>query len=155
MGQSQTGCKPSRQASGAGASSTDVDSVKRNNVGRALNLSEHGRYGPAMQSLSSFGCASEDDNEALDELVERHPTHPLPTVSDEMPLPLSVDSVSVLSALNAFPNGSSPGSSKLRAQHLIDATSGNISLDAQICLDHLTKLVNKLLAEKMDKAIAP
>ncbi len=61
----------------------------------------------------------------------------------------------MLSALKAFPRGTSPDRSKLLAQHLIDATVGNVSPDAQNCRDQLTILVNKLLSGKLYETIAP
>ena len=81
--------------------------------GRAMNLSKHSRYGQATQCLSSLGCALDDDVEVFQELLERHPSHSLPNLSINCPPPLIVDYVTILSALKAFPRGTSPDGSKL------------------------------------------
>ena len=99
-----------------------------------------------MCSLGSLGCASSDVNEAFEELVGRHLIHNLPSLSDDISPSLVVDSAAILAALKAFPKCSSPGASILRAQHLIDAISGTISPDAQLCLENLTRLVSKCLS---------
>ena len=67
---------------------------------------------------------------------------------------LVVDSAA---ALNAFPKGSSLVASRLilRAQHLIVAISGNISPDAQLGFEHLTRLVSKFLSGALHIDIAP
>ena len=57
--------------------------------------------------------------------------------------------------LRAFPKATSPGASKLRAQHILDAVSGTIAPAAQTCLEHLTRLMNKLLASAIDPQVAP
>ena len=45
-----------------------------------------------------------------------------------------VESTAVLAALRAFPKATSPGASKLHAQHILDAVSGTIAPAAQTCL---------------------
>ena len=54
----------------------------------------------------------------------------------------------------AFPRGTSPGFSQLRAQHL-DAIKALLFMAFKICLDNLTVLTNTLLAGKLDRRIAP
>ena len=61
----------------------------------------------------------------------------------------------MLAALRAFPKATSPGAAKLRAQHILDAVSGTIAPAAQTCLEHLTRLMNKLLAGAIDPQVAP
>ena len=73
---------------------------------------------------------SSDDNEAFEDHFGRHPIHNLPFLSDDMLPPLVVDSAAILAALKAFPKCSSPGASRLLAQHLIDFITGTISPDA-------------------------
>ena len=108
-----------------------------------------------MQSLGSAGCAPYDDSSALEELQERHPDHPLPVWNDAIPPSLTVTVSSVLSALHAFPRASSPGSSKLRCQHLLDAIEGSTAPSAGDCLQNLTQYVCFLLSGQADVRIAP
>ena len=118
-------------------------------------LAEENRYGFAMRFLCSLGCASSDDNEAFEELVGRHLIHNLPFLSDDIPPSLVVDSAAILAALKAFPKGSSSGASRLRTQHFIDAISGTISPDAQLCLENLTRLISKCLSGNLHVDTAP
>ena len=62
--------------------------------------------------------------------------------------PLIVDGSMVLNCLQAFPKGTSPGASKLHAQHLLDAIAGTAAPDAHDCLTSLTCLMNYLLSGK-------
>ena len=62
-----------------------------------------GRFGDAMNTLNSTGCASPDDQAALAELQARHPDHDLPTAFPEVPPPLVVEAESVLGVLARFP----------------------------------------------------
>ena len=125
------------------------------NTRRSLRLASEGRYSDALQALGSRGCASHDSSEALEELANRHPVHDLPAWLEEVPPSLVVDSQEVISALEAFPNGSSPGYSHLRAQHLIDAIRGCNVPEAQSCLENLTRLMCLLLSGKLDRNISP
>ena len=54
-----------------------------------------------------------------------------------------------------LPKGTSPGSSALRPQHLLDAVCGSTSPAASECLSNLTRRVNALLAGKLDSCLAP
>ena len=103
----------------------DGDSVRRNNVRRAIKLAEEGRYRDGMRCLGSQGCAPHSDPDALQDLLQRHPQHDLPAFSEDLPAPLAIDSIAVLTALRAFPRGTSPGGSQLRAQHLLDRPVGS------------------------------
>ena len=60
-------------------------SLQQSNDRRATFLAREGRYGDAARSLQSQGCASENDSDALQDLINRHPLHPLPSWSDELP----------------------------------------------------------------------
>ena len=114
------------------------ESLKRCNIHRALNLAKEGRYGLAMRSLGSLGCAASDDNEAFEELVGRHPTHNLPSLSDDIPPFLVVDSAAVLAALKAFP--------KVRVQELLD-----YGLSISLMLSLVPFLLMPALFGKSDK----
>ena len=105
--------------------------------------------------MISHGCASLEDKDALNDLLQRHPQSCLPESSATTPPALTVDTSAIMSSLRAFPRGLSPGFSKLRAQHLLDATMGTIAPSSQTCLENLTKLVNSRLSGKLDKRISP
>ena len=136
---------------------SDVAMPARNNARRALRLAQEGRFSDIMRALGATGCASSDNMEALNELVSCHPKHPLLSRPDDysVPPPISVDSEAVLMALSAFPRGTSPGGTQLRAQHLLDAVVGNTAPAATVCLAELTLLMNILLAGRMDDRAAP
>ena len=85
------------QEAKADARPRKVLSVQHSNSIRALRLAKEGRYGDAMHSLSSQGCASHDNEDALTDLQRRHPDHVLPTWCEELPPPLVADSSTVLS----------------------------------------------------------
>ena len=72
-----------------------------------------------------------------------------------MPPSLACDSTSFLNALKAFPRGTSPGGSELRAQHLFDAVAGSVAPASQTCLDQLTKFTCLTLSGSMISLIAP
>ena len=48
-------------------------SLQKNNNLRALKLARDGRYGDATHALISEGCASNEDKDALNDLLRRHP----------------------------------------------------------------------------------
>ena len=130
-------------------------SLKQSNARRATFLAREGRYGDAARSLQSQGCASENDSDALQDLINRHPLHPLPSWCDELPPALCATASHVLESLKGFPLGNSPGFSKLRPQHLLDAIVGTCTPAAQECLDRLTQWMNVAVSGKMDRRIAP
>ena len=83
------------------------------NTRHALFLASESRYEDAMRSLRSNGCAPVNDLDSFEELKLRHPSQPLPELSDDIPPPLCVNLLSVVEALQTFPRASSPGFSKL------------------------------------------
>ena len=125
----------------------DGDSIRRNNVRRAIKLAEEGQYRDGMRCLGSQGCAPYSDPDALQDLLQHHPQHDLPAFSEDLPAPLAIDSIAVLTALRAFPRGTSPGGSQLRAQHLLEAVAGSVVPVMQTCLDQLTRLCHLLFLE--------
>jgi len=137
------------------AATSGVESVASDNARRALRLATEGRYGDAMRALGSTGCASPADPAALQELQDRHPAAELPPSSDCPQPSLVVDEEAVMNALRSFPRGSSPGGSKLRAQHLADAISGTTAPAAADCQAELTRFVNLLLSGRADHRTAP
>ena len=60
-----------------------------------------------------------------------------------------------MACLLAFPKGTSPGASKLRAQHLLDAIAGSTAPAARECLLSLTRFMNHLLSGKAPSCLAP
>ena len=90
---------------------TSPEDILLSNAKRALRQAREGRYAAAMRALGSAGCASPDNAKALNDLLSRHPQHPIPQRSGVhfTPPPISVDPEAVLSALKSFPHGSSPG----------------------------------------------
>ena len=62
-----------------------------------------------MRCLGSQGCAPHSDPDAFQDLLQRHPQHDLSAFSEDLPAPLAIDSIAVLTALRAFPRGKSPG----------------------------------------------
>ena len=62
------------------------------NVSRALRMGREGQYSKAIQALNSLGTRSHNDLAARDELVSRHPQHPLPKPED---FPISHPALSV------------------------------------------------------------
>ena len=119
---------------------------------QALHWVREGRYSDALQALTSTGIADHDDDGAYQELLKHHPTSPCPD-SNDFPSALSVtiDKSMVLTCLKGFPKGTSPGASKLRDQHLLDAVSGPA---AKECLRFLTCFMNFLLSGKGPTCLA-
>ena len=108
-----------------------------------------------VRILGSAGCASHDDQSALEDLRLHHPCHDLPVWCHNIPPSLVVDSAAVIAALQVFLRKSSPGGSKLRSQHLLNAIVGTSSPFATCCRDQLTYFMNKLVSGKLDRRIAP
>ena len=136
---------------------SNVGDAVRGNVKRALRLAREGRYSDAMQALGSIGYAPSDNVDALNDIMSRHPTHPLPVtpVGHTIPPSLTVYQHAVSCALKSFPRGTSPGGSSLRVQHFLDITSGLTTPSASVCLSELTSFLNVLLAGKLDFRAAP
>ena len=135
----------------------DPSAVRESNVRRCRKLAQDGRFADAMRSLTSQGCASYNAEDALQDLHRRHPQTALPLLSRDIlsPPPLTITSANVITALKAFPRGTSPGATRLRAQHLLDAVTGSVAPSAQIWLEQLTKFMSSMLAGELDDHIAP
>ena len=122
----------------------------------AFFWAREGRYSNVIQSLSSQGVAGHDDDSAFDDLLCRHPSLPCPdeTVVHSKPA-LTVDGSMIKFCLRTFSKGTSPGASKLCAQHLLEAISGSTALAARDCLLSLTCLMNHLLSGKAHFCLSP
>ena len=79
------------------------------------------RFRDAMRSLGSLGCATTDDQAAVEEIMKQHPENDLSDWNSDISPPVTVSSASVLEVLQNFPRGTSPGGSKLHCQHMLDA----------------------------------
>jgi len=66
-----------------------------------------------------------------------------------------VDESAILSCLKAFPRGTSPGWSRLRAQHLLDEIVSTSALSSLDCLATLTKFMIFLQSVKAPSCLAP
>ena len=128
------------------SSPDQTQDCSQRNARKALGHAREGKSGSAIRILGSNGCVAHDDTSALEDLRCRHPSRDLPPWSDNLPPPLVVDTAAVFAGLRSFPKGTSPGSSKLRVQHLLDVITGTISSFAGACLDQSTYLMNKMLS---------
>ena len=131
-----------------------TDSVMTYSIKHARTLAREGSYGKAVKQLASNGNATYDDDQALTDLLRRHPQKSLPATKD-IPTPLAVSTEVVLSALKRFPRGSSPGASRLRIQHLLGAICGTTAPASSECLVQLTKWLNQLLSGTAHSLLAP
>ena len=129
--------------------------MEKGNIRRALRWASDGRHGNVLRALGSRSVASHDNVAARDDLIRRHPQNVVPSQFSDVPVSLVVELSVVLYALCSFPQGTSPGISALRPQHLLDAVCGSTSPAASECLSNLTKCVNALLAGKLDSRLAP
>ena len=118
-------------------------------------MGSEGRYSNALQVLNSVGVAGHDDNNAYQDLLKRHPCSSCPIVTSPSQSSLTIDESMVLICLRAFPKGTSPGASKLRAQHLLHAIAGSTAPAAKECLLSLTRFMNHLLSGKAPSCLAP
>ena len=137
------------------STSSTTEYLASSNTRRAIRWASEGRYGNALQALGSLGVASFDNASAKEELLRRHPQSELPSPSPSVPAPLTVQPSIVLSALCSFQRGTSPGSSALRPQHLLDAACGSTAPASVECLNSLTCCINSLLAGTLDSRLAP
>ena len=144
-------CDPSATRSGLSAS----NELAKSNVRRAFRWTSEGRYGNALRALGSLGVAFFNDTSAREELLRHHPHSELPSPSSSVPAPLTVQPSLVLLALRSFQRGTSPGSSALRPQHLLDTICGSTAPAAVECLHSLIHCINGLLTGTLDSRLAP
>ena len=144
-------CDPSATRSGLSAS----NELAKSNVRRAFRWASEGHHGNALRALGSLGVASFNDTSAREELLRCHPHSELPSPSSSVPAPLTVQPSLVLLALHSFQRGTSPDSSALCPQHLLDAVYGSTAPTAVECLHSLTHYFNGLLAGTLDSRLAP
>ena len=81
----------------------------------------------------------------LDEILAKHPTSLLPTLPpNPTPPPIHISEEEVVKALRSFPNGSAPGPSGLRVNHLKEAVFCPSPYRAFRVLHSLSRLANTL-----------
>ena len=102
-------------------------SQKRNNspvpanIHRARRAVEDGQFRKAIQILSSDGIAH-SSSDVYDTMLSKHPQSDPPAIpSTPLPPAVRVSELDVVRALKSFPNGTAPGPSSLRANHLKEA----------------------------------
>ena len=122
---------------------------------RALFWAREERYSNTLQALNSVGVAGHNDDSAYQDLLKRHPYSSCPNDFSPNKTAFTVDESLVMACLLAFPKGTSPGASKLRAQHLLDAIAGSTTPAARECLLSLTRFMNHLLSGKAPSCLAP
>ena len=142
-------CDPSAIRNSLSAS----DELAKSNIRRAFRWASEGQYGNALRALGSLNVASFNDTSAREELLRHHSHSELPSPSSSVPAPLTVQPSLVLLDLCFFQRGTSPGSSALRPQHLLDAVCGSTAPTAVECLNSLTHCINGLLAGTLDSRL--
>ena len=102
-----------------------------------------------------MGAVGHDDNYTYQDLLKHHPCSSCPSDTSSSQLFLTVDELMVLSCLCAYPKGTSPGASKLWAQHLLDTVVGRTAPAAKDCVLSLTHFMNNLLSGKAPPCLVP
>lgn len=117
--------------------------LNKTNVQACKKKLNNGHYTAAICILSSNGVAP-CNADTLHELQLKHPQASPPTIpSDDIGVvAVSVDVKAIVKALKSFPKGTSCGRDDLRAQHLLDATSGAAAAIAEDLLKSVTGVVN-------------
>ena len=102
-----------------------------------------------------MGAVGHDDNYTYQDLLKHHPCSSCPSDTSSSQLFLTVDESMVLFCLRAYPKGTSPGASKLWAQHLLDTVVGRTAPAAKDCVLSLTHFMNNLLFGKAPPCLVP
>ena len=137
------------------SSGPSPESLCRGNAIRARRAVEDGQYKKALQSLNSAGLA-QPSNDVLAEMLAKHPISSIATVPADPPPPAAqISKEEVSRALKSFPNGSAPGPSGLRANHLTQAVFCPSPDRANYALTCLTRLVNLLCAGQVAAGVVP
>ena len=136
-------------------SDQSLDSLRHSNVSRARRAVKDGQYRKALQSLTSAGLA-QPSQPVVDEMRAKHPPSCLPTLpSGPAPPPVRFSEDEVAKALKSFPNGSAPGPSGLRSNHLKEAVFCPSPDRASRALRSLSQLVNILCAGNVPNGVIP
>ncbi|KAJ0482044.1 hypothetical protein HanRHA438_Chr13g0607711 [Helianthus annuus] len=125
------------------------------NIKQCLRKVSDGHFTAAVKVLCSSGVAPRGES-TMQALIDKHPFAPPPNLPSA-PLSqhaLSVDEDCVHRCVKSFPKGTSCGRDGLRAQHLLDALSGEGSATASGLLTAITKVVNLWLGGLCPKVLA-
>ena len=131
------------------------ESMRSANARRARRAMEDGQYRKATQALTSDGLA-EASPEVLAEMLAKHPQDDLPLISHlPLPTPIKIDEATVVKAMKSFPNGTAPGPSALRANHLKEAVFCPSPDRANTTLKALSRIVNILISGQVPPEVVP
>ena len=137
------------------SSGPSPESLCRGNAIRARRAVEDRQYKKVLQSLTSAGLV-QPSNDVLAEMLAKHPISSIPTLpADPPPPPIQISKEEVSRALKSFPNGSAPGPSGLRSNHLKQAVFCPSPDRANHVFTCLTRLVNLLCAGKVPEGVIP
>ena len=125
------------------------------NIHRARRAVEDGQFRKAIQILSSAGIAP-SSSDVYDAMLSKHPqSAPPPIPSTPVPPAVRVSELDVVRALQSFPNGTAPGPSSLRANHLKEAVFCPSPIQSEFALKGLVGVVNLLVAGRAPSCIIP
>ena len=120
------------------------NNLRKSNAIRARRAVEDGQYRKAIQALSSGGLAP-ITSDVVKEMQAKHPQSSPPSIRLSQPQsPIELVDTQVIQALRSFPNGSAPGPSNLRANHLKEAVSCPSPGEAARATQALTRVVSLL-----------
>ena len=125
------------------------------NIKQCLRKVGDGHFTAAIKVLCSSGVAPLEDS-TMKALIDKHPVVPPPSLpSGTFTQPaLTVDAECVIGCVKSFPKGTSCGRDGLRAQHLLDALSGEGTATSSGLIGAITEVVNLWLGGFCPKALA-
>ena len=131
------------------------NNLRKSNAIRARRAVEDGQYRKAIQALSSGGLAP-ITSDVVKEMQAKHPQSSPPSIPLSQPQsPIELVDTQVIQALRSFPNGSAPGPSNLRANHLKEAVSCPSPGKAARATQALTRVVSLLCDGRAPSQIVP
>ena len=132
-----------------------TNSPVHGNIHRARRAVEDGQFRKALQTLSSAGFAP-SSSDVYDAMLSKHPqSAPPPIPSTPVPPAIQVSELDVVRALQSFPNGTAPGPSSLRANHLKEAVFCPSPIKSDFALKGLMGVINLLAAGRAPRSIIP
>ena len=131
-------------------------SQEEKNAARSVILTQEGQYTRALQALVSNGLA-ECTPDSLKEMQSKHPlpSRPQPPHPTTDVPACAFNGAAVASAALSFHKGSAAGPSGMRPEHFKAVLKSTSSVLAEKALVALIRLVNKMAAGKVPKAVAP
>ena len=127
----------------------------KNNIDRAINLTQEGHFGKACKSLLSNGMA-DASQDIISTLQDKHPKrlHPIDIPSTQTNSSIQFTTKEVMFMLDSFPVASDAGPSKLSPDHLREALRGITPMKQEYLIKAITDTVNLLAAGKVNHNIA-